>query len=194
MSQPTRHRIRRRCGRLLAAACLLLAAAAVAEPWIDTSDLALRNEIQLLADRGLITAPVSTYPLNWAALAPDLYEIDPGTLGRAEMNAYTNVMSRLEFARRNHGTVRLNVSNDDNRFNSFGDDYRDKNSLLDQLCGARRTLGASSSRRATCSTRTTMRSSGSMRVTWPVISATGYWPIGAQDRWWAPGWDTNLSA
>ncbi len=53
---------------LLTLALLGITTTASAEPWIDTSNLALRTEIQYLADRGLIKAPVTTWPLMWAAI------------------------------------------------------------------------------------------------------------------------------
>jgi len=43
-----------------------------AEPWVDTSNIFLRSNIQLLADMGLIKTPVTTFPLMWHDIALDL--------------------------------------------------------------------------------------------------------------------------
>ena len=59
-----------------------------AEPWIDTSNLALRTEIQYLADHGLIKAPVNTWPLMWAAIEGDLRAIDASQLDTTGLNAW----------------------------------------------------------------------------------------------------------
>ena len=60
---------------LIAANAIILAltaSVAVADPWARPGDLGLRHDIQLLADAGLIKAPVNTWPMPWAALAADL--------------------------------------------------------------------------------------------------------------------------
>lgn len=50
---------------VVAAACtgLLLAGAASAAPWLEVGDAALRSDVDLLAARGLIDGPVTTWPL-----------------------------------------------------------------------------------------------------------------------------------
>jgi len=163
-----------------------------AEPWIDTSNLALRNEIQYLADKGLIKAPVTTYPLMWAAIAPDLHAIDAAQLDTPSRNAYINVMGHLSFAKQNIGSVRLNVSNDDLRFTSFGDNYRDKNSLTVSYSA----LGERWAVKLSPSYTLDPDDDDNFRLDESYIAGyLGNWVLtaGFQDRWWAPGWDTNLS-
>lgn len=165
---------------------------AFAEPWVDTSNLALRSEIQFLADKGLIKAPVTTYPLMWAAISPDLYEIDAGTLDGATRNAYLNVMSQLRFNQRSITSVKLSVSNDDNRFTSFGDDFRDKNSLGIKFS----TLGDRWAIKLAPSYVLDPDDGDHFRLDESYIAGSlGNWVFtaGIQDRWWSPGWDTNLS-
>jgi hypothetical protein len=55
-------------GMLLLIAC----APAGADPWARPGDLALRHDIQLLADAGVIKSPVSAWPIPWATIAADL--------------------------------------------------------------------------------------------------------------------------
>src|SRR6056297_1674851 len=52
----------------------LVASPAVADPWARPGDLALRHDIQLLADAGIIKSPVTTWPIPWGTLAADLAE------------------------------------------------------------------------------------------------------------------------
>lgn len=48
---------------VLAAIALLCSVAARAEPWIDVGDRALRSDIEILAARGLIDGPITTWPI-----------------------------------------------------------------------------------------------------------------------------------
>jgi len=167
-------------------------AIACAEPWIDTSNLALRSEIQYLADKGLIKAPVTTYPLMWAAIAPDLQAIDVAQLDTPTRNAYYNVMGHLSFSKQSISSIKLNVSNDDNRFTSFGDDYRDKNSLTVSYSN----LGERWAFKLSPSYTHDPDDGDEFRLDQSYIAGSlGNWifSAGFQDKWWAPGWDTNLS-
>jgi len=59
------------------AAAIFMALAATplcADPWAKPGDLALRHDIQLLADAGIIRSPVNTWPIPWATIAADLAE------------------------------------------------------------------------------------------------------------------------
>jgi hypothetical protein len=51
---------------------LLLASPAPAGPWLDPGDSALRHDIQVLADAGVIRGPVTTWPLSWGDIASSL--------------------------------------------------------------------------------------------------------------------------
>jgi hypothetical protein len=59
---------------ILAASAIILAVCgdpvAMADPWARPGDLALRHDIQLLADAGLIKAPVNTWPMPWGDAWP----------------------------------------------------------------------------------------------------------------------------
>ena len=52
--------------------CLLLAPGAWAEPFIAPGDMALRHDIQRLADHGVLSGPVTTWPLSWGPILSDL--------------------------------------------------------------------------------------------------------------------------
>jgi len=167
-------------------------AMACAEPWVDTSNLALRTEIQYLADKGLIKAPVTTFPLMWEAIAEDLAGVDASQLDAPTSNAYFNVINQLTFAKRNITSIKLNVSNDDNRIVSFGEDFRDKNSLTFSYSamGERWALKVSPSYVLDPNDGDNFRLDESY-----IAGFIGNWVIsaGLQDRWLAPGWDSNLS-
>ena len=58
--------------KILSGLLLLTCASAQAAWWVEPDDLALRADIQLLADTGIILQPVTTYPLMWAGLKQDM--------------------------------------------------------------------------------------------------------------------------
>ncbi len=49
-----------------AGAFLFAGLPASADPWIEPGDVRLRHDIELLADAGIIRAPVTTWPVSWA--------------------------------------------------------------------------------------------------------------------------------
>ncbi|MEL7310275.1 MAG: capsule assembly Wzi family protein [Pseudomonadota bacterium] len=49
---------------------------AYAGPWLDPGDMALRHDIQLLADEGIITAPVTSWPLSWGDILNNISDFD----------------------------------------------------------------------------------------------------------------------
>lgn len=51
---------------------LLTPALAGAGPWVEVGNSSLRSDIQILADAGVITGAVTTWPLAWGDIAPDL--------------------------------------------------------------------------------------------------------------------------
>src|SRR5690606_4778388 len=63
---------RRSAPAILALALLGTAAPAEAGTFAPAGDAALRADIQLLADYGLISGPVTTWPLSWAPIAAEL--------------------------------------------------------------------------------------------------------------------------
>ncbi|MCP4322624.1 MAG: hypothetical protein GY787_12415 [Alteromonadales bacterium] len=43
-----------------------------ASPWLETNDPYIRADLQLLADAGLLDAPINHYPLRWATFGDDV--------------------------------------------------------------------------------------------------------------------------
>jgi hypothetical protein len=177
---------------LLTLALLGSTTTARAEPWIDTSNLALRTEIQYLADHGLIKAPVTTWPLMWAAIEGDLRAVDASQLDEPALNAWQDVMRHLDFSQRSVSSASITVANDDNRFAGFGDEYRDKNTVAMSYS----TMGDRWALKLKPSWVADPDDDDEYRLDESYMAGTlGNWVVsaGLQDRWWAPGWDTNLS-
>jgi len=85
--------------------CLLVASPLAAGPWIDPGDSALRNDIQILSDEGVITGPVSTWPLSTGDLLAAL-DADPTALTPAARTALSRLRRHLGEAAE-VGSVRL---------------------------------------------------------------------------------------
>jgi hypothetical protein len=81
-----------------AAWALILAATAVqAEPWLAPGDVALRSDIQILADRGIVRSPITTWPISWPDVSRDVLGVDPAR----ELDAVTAAaLQRVQSAAR----------------------------------------------------------------------------------------------
>jgi hypothetical protein len=67
-----------RAGRIAGACAItcLTATAAYSDPWLAPGDAALRSDILLLADAGILHGPVTTWPLSWPDIARDVLAAD----------------------------------------------------------------------------------------------------------------------
>ena len=163
-----------------------------AEPWVDTSNIFLRSNIQLLADNGLIKTPVTTFPLMWHDIVRDLKTIELTKLTDRQKNAYDYVNHQFRLAKNNQKTLKLNIATDERRFTSYGDSFRDNNSVSMSSNFMTDSLAANISTNYTNSPSDNdeVRFDGSY-----VAAFIGNWVFsaGKQDRWWGPAWDTSLS-
>lgn len=177
----------------IATANLAIMFPAVAEPWIDTSDIYLKANIQLLADSGYIITPVTTYPLMWHDINRDIKSINFTTLSSEQKNAYHYINHQFKLADRNQTRVKAQVGIDDTRFTSFGDAHRDNNSL--QI----NTSTMIGNFATNVSFNYDVDAKGKEDKThWDnsyLAAFFGNWVIaaGKQDRWFGPSWDTSLS-
>lgn len=74
---------------------------AFASPWVEADDAYFRSNIQLLADAGVINAPVNTYPLPWSLIADEIKTTQPDKLADHLQTAYYNVRFILQRAEGN---------------------------------------------------------------------------------------------
>jgi hypothetical protein len=81
-------------------ACLLASTAvtAHADPWLAPGNSALRDDIQRLADAGLLRGPVTTWPLSWPDIARDALAADAQGLDQATSEALMRVRRRARDA------------------------------------------------------------------------------------------------
>jgi hypothetical protein len=177
---------------LLLSSLLTCGSIAVAEPFINTSDIYLRANLSILANQGYLHNPITTYPLMWNDIAKDLAAIDVYHLTAAEQQAYAYVKHQLTLAERKQSTISLDVAVHNTRFTSFGEPVREKNNLKlqsswlsEQFAGK---LATQYSSAPVDDGHTTLDGSY-------LAGFLGNWvlSVGRQDRWFGPTWDSSLS-
>ena len=163
-----------------------------AEPWIDTSDIYLKAHIQLLADAGHIATPVTTYPLMWQDIIQDLKQVNRSYLSENQKNAYYYIQHQFRLANKNQNRVKAQLSANNNQWTSFGDSFREKNSIQIQSSMMTDNFAMKISPSYFPSTD----GNDEMRFDDSYIAAFwGNWivSIGQQDKWFGPTWDTSFS-
>ena len=178
--------------RLLLICTLLVSTSTIAEPWIDTSDIYLKANIQLLADTGHILTPVTTYPLMWHDIVRDLKKINQSKLTSNQRKAYHYINHQFRLAKKNQTRIKAQVGLKNKRFISFGDTVSDKNtiavhsSIMYEHFAAKIAPGYTNS----------PSDGDKIRFDESYIAGfIGNWVIsyGRQNRWYGPTWDTSLS-
>ena len=106
----------------------LLSSVSQASPWLDSGDNRLRHHIQLLADKNIITVPVTTWPLMWSDVIRDVSAVKPAQLD--EQSFWSLRYVNHAFDRQSAEDVRLNASlalgNEVNALKGFSDNRREK--------------------------------------------------------------------
>lgn len=175
----------------------LFSLSALAEPWIDTSDIYLKANIQLLADSGHIITPVTTYPLMWHDINHDLKKINTSKLTIAQQSAYYYINHQFRLASKNQTRIKAQVGSDDTRFSSFGDTYRESNSVQIQSTTMMDNFATNISYSYFPDARD-KENNIDERQRWDNSYVAAFWgnwviSLGKQDRWFGPTWDTSLS-
>ncbi|HEY5642656.1 MAG TPA: hypothetical protein VIS31_07250, partial [Woeseiaceae bacterium] len=67
---------------------------ALAGPYVPSGDLALRADIQRLSSHGVISGPVTAWPLAWAPIIDDLRDVDVAALAPGLADAVIRVRER----------------------------------------------------------------------------------------------------
>ena len=178
---------------------LLFLNPSVAAPWVEPDDLALRNDIQILADSGIITAPVTTFPLMWNAIKHDILSVNTSLLNNAQLQALNHVRFSYKYASSNTNIVKKSVylANSEKRFTSYGNDNFDQGNIelsdeffIGNLAGKLQVnyrVGLEDDPAITHQSPTNIDGSY-------LAYKLGNWVLsaGSIERWWGPGIDTSL--
>jgi len=171
---------------------LLFSPSIFAEPWINTSDIYLKSNIQYLADSGLILTPTTTYPLMWDDIMRDVAKINTSILNKNQKKAYFYITHQAKLAKHNLTTIKASMASNNNRFTSFGDSFRNKNSVQIQS----RVMVENFAAKITNTYVSSPIDGKKNRFDESYIAAyLGNWvlSLGKQNRWFGPTWDTSFS-
>lgn len=168
---------------------------AAADPVIQPGDFGLRADIQLLADRGIIHGPVTTWPLSWGPIAADILatdlDLDPGS---SIYQAYLRVQARArQETRTDQLLYRANMSlaEDPVSIRGFAHTPREAAEIGAGVSFTGDWLALSLNGQVVDdpSDGEDYRADGSS-----IAMLLGNYSVSANtlDRWWGPGWDGSL--
>ena len=180
--------------RLTLIALALYASASLAGPNIQPGDLALRHDIQRLADYGIIKGTVTTWPMAWGPVLRDIENADAMNLPPAVADALVRVRQRAGWqTRTDEVTYNTEVGLADNatRIRSFQDTPRGRGEVSAGISWMGDWLSADLNVQYVDSGQDDedVRFDSSM-----LGAVVGNWSIAAstEQRWWGPGWDGSL--
>ena len=184
-------RLRRVC---ISVGLLLSSPFALADPWLAPGDEALRSDIQLLADTGVLRGPVTTWPLSWPDVARDALGASPLGLDGATAEALLRIqsLSRTASARGYSGAgYRVSGAADPQMLRDFGDSPREEGELSLRASWLSDHFAANLQGAVVADPDDgkKFRPDGSylgVNVGNFMVSA------GYMERWWGPGWDGSL--
>lgn len=162
------------------------------QPWINTSDLLLRADIETLADIGIIKVPITTYPLMWSGIIKDLdyTEIKDVPDDYKSIFWRVKIASKKAFSNRNNKQVMLTLSNSEKALRSFGDKQRGKSELraVSSQINKNFAWNIEVSRVSDALDGDTSSYEGSY-----ISAVLGNWiaSIGQVEKWWGASWDSS---
>jgi len=172
----------------------LLAPAVLAGPAIQPGDLALRHDIQRLADHGIITGTITTWPLAWGPILEGIELADAATMPPAILDALARVRQRANWETRTQElTFNTEVGFADNatRIRSFQNTPRGRAevsaglSWIDEWFSADLNVQYVDSAQDDEDVRADNSMLGVVVGNWSIAAST-------QERWWGPAWDGSL--
>ena len=182
-------------GNLLALLGLIATAPIPASPWLDPGDSGIRNEIQLLADAGVITSPVTSWPIAWADVAKDLVAFeDVDQLSGFTADAYHHLRKRIVIEKK-IGGVRasgyLAAASNPTLFRTFEDTTRESGEagVGIEWMGNSFAYGLNVQVASNAQDEKTYRVDNSYIA---FIWKNQMFAISTQQRWWGPGWEGSL--
>ncbi|HET7306603.1 MAG TPA: capsule assembly Wzi family protein [Gammaproteobacteria bacterium] len=174
----------------------LLIPVAHAANLLQPGDPHIRNDIELLADAGVLHAPVTSWPLPWAGIAADLEHANVDTLTPLQYRAYSRLTALLHMERRVPGAqfkAAVKARGGESVLRWYRNEPRARGALtVGADNGTGNTLNYNLQLTAALDpddNRHNFRTDGSY-----VGLRAGNWLINAGwiNRWWGPAWSGSL--
>ena len=180
---------------ILLASTLLWSFQASADVNIAPGDLALRHDLQRLADHGIISGPVTTWPLSWGPIAADILALDrdedlPAAVSQSLIRVRARANREMQIGQLQFN-AHVSITEKPSRMRSFSDTPRESGEIGGGLDWIGNRLSIQLNGQAVDSPKDgeDYRADGSA-----IAVALGNYSISANtlDRWWGPGWDGSL--
>jgi hypothetical protein len=180
----------------IAAACwVLFAAEGRADPWIAPGDSSLRHDLALLADAGIVHAPLTAWPVSWAEVARDVNRhvavSGQSPWIRAALERVRLAAQQATRTGRMNATARVAGSAEPMALRRFGYSPREEGELSAgvQYTGDRFAIRLQATGVVDRDDDRELRPDGSYAAV-----VLGNWMLhaGYIDRWWGPGWEGSL--
>ena len=181
---------------LLLSLLAVLQASAFAAPQAQPGDVGLRHDIQVLADYGAISGPVTTWPISWDALLADLEHVQANdiVLPNKVMPTFNRMLARAQ-REAGRGKPRssghLAVAENPMQIRGFSNTPRERGELRAGVAWFSEHVSLDLNVTAVDDPADgeDVRPDGSQ-----LGVDLGNWSIAAStmDRWWGPGWDGSL--
>lgn len=172
---------------------ILSTSIAKAEPWLDTRDAWLRADIEILANEGIIKTPITTWPLPWAPIIKDLEAASRNDIDDKILPVFLRVKrkARLETDTETYKRLSFKAGNQSKLLRHFGDERREKAEVSSRLTGVSKSFAWNIE-----ATKAFDPLDGEEEILDHSYLAAiwGNWilSVGAQERWYGPGWDSSL--
>ncbi|PCI73560.1 MAG: hypothetical protein COB38_00415 [Gammaproteobacteria bacterium] len=161
------------------------------QPWINTSELSLRADIETLTDIGIISVPISTYPLMWSGIIKEFDNIDINNVPSEYKSIFWRVKkaSKRAFSNIKNKQVQVTLSNSEKVLRSFGDKQRGKLEIRASSSQVNKNFAwnLEVARVTDPSDGETSYYEGSY-----ISSIVGNWvfSLGHIEKWWGASWDS----
>ncbi len=171
---------------------LIVSNTAFSNPWLDPDDIRLKHELQLLSDSGMLSAPITTWPLASKDIEANLYKLKDGErIWPVLQHALDTVNEKLN--KKNHHKLEIQSRTKELLIRDFSGEGRDKGSLI--YDGAWSSEFIDARLKASIADKSSHPNDNNFRLDESYLSSNiGNWKytVGQQSRYWGPGWDGSL--
>lgn len=162
-----------------------------AAPWAEPNDKALRHAVEVLRDTGLLTGPITAWPIPWQTLSEAIDKLPPHALTEQQQQAVSLLNSAVRNADRFRLTSQVSAASYPRALGGFGDTEREKSaaSVSLEAMGEVFAVNLTATYSSDASDDDTWRADNSF-----ISARLGNWGLGlgAIERFWGPAWQDSL--